>query len=477
MNPIPARLPARLRAAFAVVCGALACASLATAQTTAAQTPAGADSAWTQPPRRVGLAVQQTLLSNFLVNRFNAWALGADWAAEVDFETWNRNLRLGWEWDEDAFATNMFGHPYQGASYFNAGRANGLSYWESIPLAAFGSWTWEHFGEIYRPSMNDFFMTTFGGISVGEMTHRVAATIRDEQSRGAGRIAREIAALVVDPTGGLNRLVRGQWTRVGPNPPAHDPGAFAYSYRAGLRHLAGDAPGTGLAPILLLDVAYGDAFRKRYREPFDVFSAHVQVSGGGGVFNALQTSGRVYQAGLPSWSGRFEHAFSVDHRFDYLSNPLYRFGAQTVEAGLLSRFPLLHRFELRTRLAASFLVLGAISAPESVLSGSRDERAYDFGPGVGAAFSAELARDGRTLLATYNRAHYLHSVSGTPADHLVALTGLKGTLPLYGNFGVGLDLSADTRRSRYKDVPDLGREFAETRLFVSWTSSRKPRPR
>lgn len=393
----------------------------------------------------------------------------------MDFESWNRNLRLGWEWDEDAFATNMFGHPYQGASYFNAGRANGFSYWESVPLAVFGSWTWEHFGETFRPSLNDFFMTTFGGISVGEMTHRVAATIRDEESRGTERLTREIVALVVNPMGGFNRLFRGQWTHVGPNPPEHDPGAFAYAYRAGVRNVYEDSSGvTNVSPTLLIDVDYGDPFGRRYREPFDVFSAHVQFSLDGGGLNALQTSGRLYQAGLPSWSGRNEHAFSVDHSFDYLSNPVYRFGAQNVEVGIISRFPLLRGFEVRSRLAGSFLVLGAISAPEDVLE-EETVRTYDFGPGVGAVASAELRRGESTYLSLYNRAEYLHSVSGTPADHLIAFTGLKGTLPIYKNFGIGFDLRGDARESRYADVPDISRQFIETRVFVSWASSRSPR--
>ena len=444
--------------------------------TAAAQTQP-ADSATTRPrePRRIGLAVQQTLLSNLVVNRFNAWALGERWARDVDFETWSRNLRLGWEWDEDAFSTNMFGHPYQGASYFNAGRANGLSYWESVPLAVFGSWTWEHFGETYRPSLNDFFMTTFGGISVGEMTHRVAATIRDEEARGAERLTRELIALVVNPVGGFDRLFRGEWARVGPNPPEHDPGAFAYGYNMGVRNVYEDSTGIGnFAPTLLIDVGYGDPFERPYREPFDVFSMHLQFSLGGGWLNTLQTSGRLYQAGLPSWGTHVRHAFSVDHRFDYLNNPVYRFGGQNIEIGILSRFPLPGGFSLRTRLAGSLLVMGAISAPPSTLSGSDDERTYDFGPGVGAVFGAALARGGTTYLELYNRAEYLHSVSGTPANHLIAFTGLKGTLRLYHNFGVGFYLSADTRTSRYTDRPDITRQFLETRVFVSWTSTRQP---
>ena len=139
------------------------------------------------------MAIGQTIAINTFVNRMDAWAFKDDWARSGT-RAWGRNLRLGWEWDEDAFPTNMFAHPYHGGLYFNAGRANGLSYFQSVPLAFFGSWTWEHFGETYRPSLNDWFMTSFGGIALGEMFHRMSSTIRDNGATGRGRTMRELAA-------------------------------------------------------------------------------------------------------------------------------------------------------------------------------------------------------------------------------------------------------------------------------------------
>lgn len=114
---------------------------------------------------------------NFAVNRFAAWVAREEWA-RADFESWARNLRMGWEWDENNFVINMIMHPFHGSQYFNAGRSNCLRYWESVPLAFFGSWVWEFFGETHRPSLNDFFMTSFGGIALGEMTTRVTAQLR-----------------------------------------------------------------------------------------------------------------------------------------------------------------------------------------------------------------------------------------------------------------------------------------------------------
>lgn len=154
------------------------------------------------------LAVSEALVLNVVVNRVDAWLLNQAWAQNAGADSWARNFRLGWSWDEDNFTTNMFAHPYHGGMYFNAGRANGLSFWESAPLTFLGSWTWEFLGEVERPSLNDFFMTTFGGLALGEMFHRVAASLRDNTARGSARWWRELGSLPFDPIGGLNRLAR-----------------------------------------------------------------------------------------------------------------------------------------------------------------------------------------------------------------------------------------------------------------------------
>src|SRR6266850_6149356 len=111
------------------------------------------------PSPHTVMAISQVALINTFVNRVDAWVFQQDWARSGT-RVWGRHLRLGWEWDEDAFTTNMFAHPYHGSLYFNAGRSNGLDYFRSVPLAFFGSWTWEYFGEKYRPSLNDWFMTS-----------------------------------------------------------------------------------------------------------------------------------------------------------------------------------------------------------------------------------------------------------------------------------------------------------------------------
>ena len=146
--------------------------------------------------------------------------------ARVTPKTWWDNMEQGWVWDLDDFTVNQFGHPYQGSNYFNTGRANGLNFYESAALTAFGSSTWEYFGETNHASLNDFINTTLGGIALGEAFHRAAWLIRDTRATGSGRLWREIGATVLDPLTGYNRFRSGDAKLVTDKPPEMVPSAL-----------------------------------------------------------------------------------------------------------------------------------------------------------------------------------------------------------------------------------------------------------
>ena len=89
------------------------------------------------PPHRPGRALWQTTAVNIvygLANLARGQVTGTDHAA-----SWWDNMENGWVWDLDDFTVNQIGHPYQGNNYFNSGRANGLNFYESAAIAAFGS--------------------------------------------------------------------------------------------------------------------------------------------------------------------------------------------------------------------------------------------------------------------------------------------------------------------------------------------------
>src|SRR4030095_16395140 len=142
------------------------------------------------PPRRVGSSLLWVTAVNGVYELANL-IRGQD-TAKITPETWWTNMKRGWEWDLDDFAVNQIGHPYQGNNYFTTGRANGLNFWESAALTAFGSGTWEYFGETNQASLNDFINTTLGGIALGEMFHRTAWLVRNTHATGRSRMWNEI---------------------------------------------------------------------------------------------------------------------------------------------------------------------------------------------------------------------------------------------------------------------------------------------
>ena len=430
---------------------------------------------WVIPQQRPVRAVGQGLLLNLVVNRVDAWALGAGWA-KIRPHYWAENLKYGWVWDEDAFSTNLFAHPYHGGLYFNAGRANGLDFWESAPLAFLGSLTWEYFGETHRPSLNDFLMTSIGGIGLGEMFHRLGATIRDNRMTGVARTRRELAALPLDPMGAFNRLLRGEWKRVGPNPPEHDPGPYLFRVHGGARFAVGgtDSAGVHAFPAVLVDLRYGDPVLRPYGGPFDVFSVRAMVSGGGGL-NALRGSGRLFGTDLNRLDRRHRHILMVNQRFDFISNPAHKVGGQSVEIGFHSRWELGRGWGLRTQFFWSGILLGAIDAPGAGVG----LRTYDFGPGVGERNEIGIERHGRTFATVFAQTAYVHAVSGASADHYIGFGGLEMTLPVpwVRGMGVGLHATHFARRSVYSDGPDETRDYPELRLVMNWTAAAFPRTR
>jgi len=421
-------------------------------------------------PRRPWVAVAEVFSINVVVNRVDAWVFNQDWA-KVTPDDWANNLKLGWDWDEDAFRTNMFSHPYHGALYFNAGRSNGLSYFESFPLSFLGSWTWEYFGEKYRPSLNDFFMTSFGGITLGEVFHRVGSTIRNNRATGSGRFWREMAALPFDPIGGFNRLIRGEWKAIGDNPAEHGTGRYVFRLHTGLRFTGeeGLADSSRVSGMVLADMQEGDPFDTPYLAPFDVFSVRAQVSGDGGL-NMLRASGRLYGKDLRDSTHKSRHTFAINQRYDYDKNTAYSYGAQSFEGGLHSRWRLPKQYRIRTHLFASAIALGAIDGPASGVG----ERTYDFGPGAGLRFDLGIERRGVTYVSIIGRTEYLHSVSGAQADHVVSFGGFELTVPVTRGFGLGFHTGYFDRDSRYADGTRDKRYFTEGRLFVSFTSARRP---
>lgn len=240
-----------------------------------------ADSAAAAPPKKyfwraagevVGLNLGQWAFDRYVLRGFYSY---------ISWKTIRQNFHHGFEWDNDHLSTNMFAHPYNGSLYFNAGRANGYNFWQSELFAIGGSAMWEMFMESEYPSTNDIIATPVGGAALGEVLFRASDYVLDDRSTGAERVGRELAAFVISPLRGLNRLINGQsWKRSATpgrqfgTPPVHLD--FSLGLRALMYHDDGSRGRSG--GVARLSLEYGDRYATRCKVPYEYFSLLVELN-------------------------------------------------------------------------------------------------------------------------------------------------------------------------------------------------------
>ena len=165
----------------------------------------------------------------FLLNGYDRLAYSND--TEGGVKVYDTNLNTfsdhvfhgAWGVDKDSFAMNQFAHPYQGSMYQGFARSAGLNYWESLLYTNVGSFLWETGGETTNPSINDQFASGIGGSFFGEALFRMANLVLEEGGSDPG-FWRELAAAMISPPTGINRLAFGD--RFTPVFPSHHPATF-----------------------------------------------------------------------------------------------------------------------------------------------------------------------------------------------------------------------------------------------------------
>ncbi|HEX7502491.1 MAG TPA: DUF3943 domain-containing protein, partial [Acidobacteriota bacterium] len=158
--------------------------------------------------KRPWLAALETVSINLGVWAVDRYALKKDFAY-ISWTTIKNNFKKGFVFCADPFSTSFLGHPYHGSAYFNTARSLGLTFWEAIPYTIGGYLTWGFFLENDFASTNDLVMTSMGGIQLGELFYRLSSQVLHGGSGGEGRTWREIAAFLIDPVRGFNRLILG----------------------------------------------------------------------------------------------------------------------------------------------------------------------------------------------------------------------------------------------------------------------------
>jgi len=389
-----------------------------------------------------------------------------DSTATQSFDAWKRNIVQGMEWDADAFQTNMWAHPYHGAMYFNAARANGYDFWQSAAFSWGGSLLWETFGENNRPAINDWAATAIGGIGMGESLNRLSRMIWDNSATGFGRSMRELGGFLVNPLGGFNRLVRGEWTKIGANPVGRHPKSSAGQLTLGFRSV-GDA---GVSEeqsggFFAFDYRYGDGF-KDYEKPFDSFRFYAQLNGS----NEEQRIGQIHLLGTLYGTDLKEtentsHVFHLGQHFDYVNNRALETGGSSLSATFLSRWGLSERWSLFSRVEPSALLIWGVDSEYSDFT----RRDYDFGTGAGLRARVNLLRDDNQIVSVFYNLFWQHTLNGAVGDHVLQFAGVNLRVPIFKRFELGATGFYTARDSYYRDYPDVFRRFPEVRLFAGWS--------
>jgi hypothetical protein len=440
------------------------------------------------PPRRPLRAIGGTLMVNVIFNLANRLREPND-EFKVSFSSWWENLKYGFEWDYNSFEINQFGHPYQGNLYFNTGRANGLNFWESAPLAALGSATWEYFGEKNHGSINDFITTTMGGIALGEMFHRAAWMIRDQTTK-EGRTKREILAMVLDPSTGINRFITGEAGRVAENPAELKPTSTITDFEAGVQfngRVNERAVNSTGEPFLGMNLGYNDLYSSPYKLPFDAFAVTLRLGGGAGITEAL-VRGRLYgrfRAG--SVEKKQPTEFLVAQAYDFQKNEIFEYGGQSVLTGVSHVFRLSDSTQLSVYGLGGAIVLGAIRSaliPETPEPAPVDEgepvepghevlRTYDFGPGAQIGGGAALRYHGFPVARLRYVSFYLRTVSsveGEAGKHYAQVVRLDLLAPLWRSLKLGVSGDYINRATYYKTIPDVHQWIPQLRVYIAKVS-------
>jgi Domain of unknown function (DUF3943) len=425
------------------------------------------------PPKRFWTASWQLMAVQLIPWSVNSILRDAEWA-DISLETWGDNIQFPWQYDNNKFLNNQFSHPYHGNLYFNAARTNGYNFWESAPWSFGGSLMWELFGEVWAPSPNDLLNTTLGGITLGETTYRLSSLILDNTATGSERTFREIAAALVNPVRGFNRLTRGQMNDVVANPPDWRPNGIFGSIEAGYRRFTTDDPGdTGVGgedalnqTFLHFLLIYGNETEDLGKAPFSTFFGSGMISsnsGGGRTLAELRARGNL--AARPVFDDSDRHQLAAFMTYTYFSNPIIEFGAQGFSGGLVTRnAPSKGGVRLSGEALAHFMPIAAIRSDYFVTAEGRD---YDYGLGAGAQLMGRAVWG--TRLAVTGRANYtwLPVVSGFSGDHHLSILNAEARYYFTSRWGVGLLGTLFSRASRYDDLADVDEHATELRAFVS----------
>jgi hypothetical protein len=407
----------------------------------------------------------------FLLNRYDHYAFDPQ-VYTSPISNFKTNTHSKWVVDNDAFATNQFLHPYQGAFYQGLARSSGLGFWESSAYTFAGSLLWEMAGENTRPSINDQVASGISGTLLGEPLFRMASLLLETDSRGDPRLWRRVAAAVISPSMGFNRLVYGNrfdgvfrsndpavFTRV-------DLGASVSTHFTSNVNVNADPSAPPTAQIYkrqavsaLFTMSYGLPGKAdySYERPFDYFNFELAADTNNAieaVFSRGLLFGTDYEAGAD-----YRGIWGLYGSYEYVAPQVFRVSTTAVSLGTTNQWWISPHVAFQGSLLA-----GAGYGGGGVLHGSGvtpagplgdGQRDYHYGLTPQALINGRLLLGDRVSLETTARVYYISKVAATESTGTEDIERIDSslTIRIFKLHGITLRYSESIRNGRYATLP------------------------
>ena len=402
-------------------------------------------------------------LTPFIYDRY---IVQADFAM-ISWSSTAHNLKPGsWEFDDDEFTTNQFGHPYHGSLFYSSFRANGYSFWQSATAAATGSYLWETFAEKQPPSPNDFINTTFGGTIIGEMTYRLSNKIINNTTTGFKRQANEVLAFLINPMNGLTRITDGRWGKVNTNPALRDSSKISGQLDFGFREYNVDNnnpfQSNNKGWYLHAKLIYGDP-DEGYEKPFSNFMVNAEIGKDDSTaLNIVSIYGSLTGWELKSNDNQ-QQLLILSANYDYIHNAAFFYGGQSVKLNLFSKYKIDNGMFINTAFGLGGVLLGGVPDPYMYKG-----RNYDYESGLAFNAGGTIAVDHKLYYSINYRGAWTWTINGNKSSYL--LHNITNELSYFVVKDIALVAEAGYFRlnGNYSNFADIDRKYPYFKAAVRY---------
>jgi hypothetical protein len=438
-----------------------------------------------KPPLDFWVPLSMTLFQNAAVWAWDYFVLQKHYA-KTGPHIWKRNFEEGWQWDNNHFAVNFFGHPYQGSFYFVGARGMGYGFYPSFLYTLTGSYVWEMFCEEEYPSTNDLIVTSIGGAMYGEILFRLSQRLLSKPNPS---LLDEGMGFILHPLSSLERKIFGVRT----HNPGYMPMELSLKLGGGARfgheynydhelYSNPDIDGwNGGFAMVGFDLIYGTPDRT-IKEPFEYFTVDLTQDWGhtGGGFFRMNTLGKL--ANLHFNSGNNWADVGTYAHFDTYYGELVEMGALSLGVGLDFNLEFIPMWRFRMTHLPSVVVLGSSDFNYDDILAKRKEnyevtRTYQLSYGLNYKFNLEVEWLGHGIFKDKVNA-YLFSTMPRSEPHYGA-TGfdivgnntamIEAYLPWQFSIGIRLDSYIKIAAYDGKDFSPMSRIIHSIGTYIQYS--------